>query len=299
MEIRYLRSFVEVAVRGHVGRAAEALEIAQPSLSYQIARLEETLGASLFNRGTRGMELTPAGHVLLEEVRPILQHIDDLGERVRAAAEGRAGTLSIGLVSGAVLSGVASRVIRAYRAKYPDVTLRVYVQLHVPLLRMLRERELDLAVFGSPLGDPMLAGEPIAREAYVVALPSNHPLAAKKRVHYQDLAGETLVTLAREAAPSLFANIIALCTQHGFIPVSVQEALGEDAVIGLVAAGVGVAIVPDSWNAIGIPDFVTRKLSPAGAGTTLRLFRRVGDASPLVRSFVDCALSLVRSTRAH
>lgn len=298
MEIRYFRSFVEVAARRHVGRAAEALNIAQPSLSYQIARLEKDFGASLFARGPRGMELTAAGQALLDEIGPILARVDGLGERVRSAAEGRVGVLKVGLVSGAVLSGVATRVVRAYRARYPKVMLRISAVLHVPLVRMLREREVDVAVFGSSLGDPTLVGEPLARESFVVALPSDHGLTAKKAVRYRDLVGETLVALARGAAPSLFDTVLATCGRNGFDPVAIEEAFGEDAVMGLVAAGVGVAIVPDSWAAIALPGVVTRKLSPGGAGATLQLFRRDGDTSPLVHAFVDCALTECGRLRA-
>src|SRR5579871_6016220 len=111
MELRYLRSFIEIAVRGHVGRAAEALQVAQPSLSYQIAKLEESLGAALFDRTPYGMELTSAGRALFDEVRPLLQRIDALPQRIQDAAEGRSGKLRIGLVSGALLSGSASRII--------------------------------------------------------------------------------------------------------------------------------------------------------------------------------------------
>src|SRR5579862_2101889 len=290
MEIRYLRSFVAVATRGHVGRAAKALKIAQPSLSYQIARLEESLGAILFERNARDMELTLAGRALLDEVRPLLQRIDGLNEHVKTAAQGYAGTLAVGLVSGAFLSGVASRIIRAYHANFPNVALRVHSVLHAPLVRMLRDGEVDVAVFGSSLGDPLLVGDSLARERFVVVLPAEHRLASRKIVRYRDLAGERLVMLSRDAAPSLFTSIFALCTKHGFIPVGIEEAAGEEAVIGLVAAGIGVAIVPDSWTAIAISGFVTRTLSPAGAGATLQLFRRARDASPLVRGFVDCAL---------
>lgn len=295
MEIRYFRSFLEVAARGHVGRAAEALNIAQPSLSYQIARLEEDFGTPLFVRGSRGMALSNAGRTLLDEIAPILERVEGLRERVQAAAAGRLGTLRVGLVSGAVLSGVATRIIRAYRARHPGVELRVHAVLHAPLVRMLREGELDVAVFGSPLGDPTLVGVPIARETFVVALPSDHRLCARKVVRYRDLAGETLVTLTRAAAPALFDSVLTTCGKNGYHPPVVEEAYGEDTVIGLVAAGVGVAIVPDSWAAVAIPGFVARKLSPGGAGASLRVFRRADDASPLVKTFVACA---VESSRA-
>lgn len=291
IDLRYLRSFAEVAAHGHVGRAAAKLKIAQPSLSYQIARLEESLGATLFERTPRGMSLTPAGQALLEESTSILQRIDGLRARVQDVAQGRTGTLTIGLVAGVLLSGVASRIIRAYRARYPRVTVKVRVVVHVPLIRMLRERQVDLAVFGTSLGDTQLIGEPLAHETLVVALPAEHKLASRKLVHYRDLNGSVLVALSREVAPALFTGIFGLCTQHGYVPTAIEEAVSEDAVIGLVAAGVGVAVVPDSWSRIAIPGVVIRKLRPASQGQTLRLFRRADDESPLVREFVASALS--------
>jgi LysR family transcriptional regulator, benzoate and cis,cis-muconate-responsive activator of ben and cat genes len=289
MEIRYFRSFIEVAERGHVGRAAEALNLAQPSLSYQIARLEEALGAELFERGPRGMDLTSAGSALLAELRPILKRIDGLAGRVQAAASGRTGTLTIGLVSGALLSGVASRAIREYRRLYPDVQLHVQAMLHVRLLGMLLDGDVDLAVFGSRLGDTELVGVPFMRETFTAVLPTGHALAAKKRIRYQDLGNAPLVALTRSAAPALFTHTLAVCAQHGYEPSSIEEASGEDAVIGLVAAGAGVAVVPDSWAAIRIPGTITRPLSPAGEGVTLQLFRRADNASPLVESFIEIA----------
>jgi DNA-binding transcriptional LysR family regulator len=289
MEFRYFRSFVELASQGHAGRAAEALDIAQPSLSYQIARLEESFEEPLFERSHRGMKLTPAGRALLEEIRPILQRIDGIGDRVRAAARGYTGALTIGLVSGAFLSGAGSRIIRAYRSQYPRVQVRVRAVLHAPLVRMLRTGEVDLAVFGSTLGDAELVGQPLLREAFAVALPAGHRLASRRVVRYRDLAGEALIMLSRDAAPALFTHTLAVCAQHGFEPSSVEETAGEDAVIGLVAAGLGVAVIPDSWAAIHIDGAVTRKLGPAGEGVTLRLYHRAHDESPLVQSFLKNA----------
>ena len=228
----------------------------------------------------------------LEEARSLLARIDALPERVAAASQGRTGTLTLGLVSGAVLSGVASRLIRTYRTRFPKVAVRVHAVLHAPLVRMLREGEVDAAVFGSSLGDPSLVGEPLVRESFVVALPAEHRLATRKLVRYRDLAGETLVVLMRDTAPGLFTNILSTCAQHGFEPAAIEEAAGEDAVMGLVAAGVGVAIVPDSWAAIRIPGAVTRRLSPAGAGATLRLFHRADNDSRLVRAMVECAKAI-------
>lgn len=290
MDLRYLRSFVTVAECKHVGRAAEALGIAQPSLSYQLARLEESLEATLFVRTPRGVELTAAGRVLLDEIVPLLARIDELPRRVAEAAAGRTGTLSIGVVAGALLSGVASRMIREYRAQFPRVAVRVRAVLHVPLVQMLRDGSVDLAIFGSTLGDTSFTGIPIARETFIVALPADHRLATRQRVRYADLTGEPLVLLARDAAPALFARTMSICAKHGFTPSAVEEATSEDAVMGLVAAGADVAVIPDSWAAIQIAGVATRKLSPAGEGSQLSLFRRTADRSPLVEAFVARAL---------
>jgi DNA-binding transcriptional LysR family regulator len=289
VEIRYLRSFIEVAQSGHVGRAAEALGIAQPSLSYQIARLEESLGEPLFLRTSRGVELTPAGHALYDEVGAILKRVDGLEARVHAAARGHSGVLTIGLVSGAFLSGVASRVIRDYRSRYPNVLLRVRAALHAPLVQMLADGEVDLAVFGSALGHSDLVGTPLMRETFVVALPAGHRLRSRKSVRYRDLSGDGLIILSRESSPTLFTHTLAVCAKHGYEPGSIDEACGEDAVIGMVAAGSGVAVIPDSWGAIRIPGVIVRSLTPGGDGLTLRLFRRSQNASALVHAFFECA----------
>jgi DNA-binding transcriptional LysR family regulator len=289
----FFRSFMAVARHGQVARAAEELRIAQPSVSYQIAHLEREFGARLFVRTARGVRLTTAGAALVEELRPLFQRFDALAGRVRGAAEGRRGKLGVGVVSGAVLSGVGLRIVRAYRGAYPEVMLRVQALGQVRMIADLHAGELDVVILGSELDDPQLSSHPLAWEPYLVALPSNQRLARRRSVAYRELAGKPLIALARDAAPWLFSEILTACRRHGFIAEHVEEVVGEEAVMGLVAAGAGVAVIPNSWASIRVRGVVTRPLSPAGEGTMLRLFHRAGDTSPLVLNFVAMAQSLV------
>jgi DNA-binding transcriptional LysR family regulator len=296
MDLTFLRSFVEVAKRGHVGRAAEALGLAQPSVSYQLARLEESYGVALFERGPRGMRPTAAGTALLNDVEPLLRRFDELPERVRAAATGSLGELSAGFVAGAILSGLASQITRAYKKEWPLVNFHIRALPHSQLVFELRTGELDVAVMGFGQPDSAIVGERFTEEPFVVALPADHRLARRASVKYRDLAGERLVTLSRQAAPDLLPEILGACAQRGYVVQQVEETSSEDSVIGLVAAGAGIAIVPDSWAAIRVPGVVVRSLDPPGHSTFLDLVRRRDESSPLVHAFIATARRVSAST---
>lgn len=246
MELRQLHYFLKVAETLHFGRAAEQLHIAQQPLSFQIKQLEDELGVKLFERTTRSVALTPAGEAMLAEVRAGLNRIDrgvDLAQRI---ARGEHGKLIIGYTIN-TLCNVMPPIIRQFRERFPDIELVLFELTPPALERQLLNEDIDIGIVSS-IGMIMsgLAHERIYQDKGVVALPKNHPLAHQGTISLRELAGKSFVMYARGLHRELFDDLISLCRLAGFSPTIVQEAANEAALISLVAAGLGVALVSSS-----------------------------------------------------
>ncbi|MFC3747158.1 LysR family transcriptional regulator [Paenibacillus sp. GCM10012306] len=245
MELQQLKYFVEVANQLHFGRAAERLHASQQSVSHQIAQLESELGVQLFKRTTRKVELTQSGEALLEQVHLVFKHLQrGIDEAIRAE-HGRRGRLTIGYF-GIMLYSILPSVVRLYRERYPEVEI-VMQELPSHLLEeKLLQGEIDVG-FSVYLNDKhselSMNWLPFSTESIVFALPKHHPLATKKELSLADLEKEPFVMLNRNDSPVLFDIFVLICRQTGFSPNIVQEAASDQAVIGLVAAGVGTALV--------------------------------------------------------
>lgn len=245
-DLRQLRQFVAVAEHLHFGRAAAALHISQPPLSRAIRDLEARLGARLFERSRRKVELTAAGAWFLAEARQVIARLD---RAVRAVAEmgaGGAGTLRIGFVSIADYS-VLPALLRHYKAAHPGVSLALREMVTEDQLSALASGEIDLGFVLPPLSDASLRSLRVHREGLVVALPETHRLAAKHGpLRVARLAGEAFVSVPRALAPTLVDMVGTLCARAGFAPRVAQEAVQMQTVVSLVSSGLGVAIVPAS-----------------------------------------------------
>ncbi|HEY8583305.1 MAG TPA: LysR family transcriptional regulator [Capillimicrobium sp.] len=291
MELRQLRYFVAVAEERSFTRAAERLHVAQPALSVQVRRLEGELGVDLVDRSRRTIRLTDAGEVLLAEARRLLSGLDQTVELVRRTGAGDVGRIAVGFVPSAANEALPP-LLRRYGAAHPGV--RVDLQELAPdaLVRGLHEGRLDVCFLYLPFDDATLATAVVAREAFVAALPSDHPLAGDGEDAELDvgaLAGQPFVLPARHGMPGLHAQVLALCREAGFSPRAVQEEVWlVQTMIGLVAAGVGVALVPDSARALRRRGVVYRPLRDGGGEHVVELAAvwRRDDPSPLVRAFV-------------
>ena len=252
-DLRRLRYFVAVAEELHFGRAARRLNVSQPPLSVQIRTLEREIGAPLLVRTQRRVELTEAGRVLLEEARRLLGQADAAVVHARRAAEGAVGRLTIGFVS-TVDYSILPPLVRRFRQKHPGIALTLLELTGDRQQALLQSGELDLGLSILPSPAPALASRPVFREPLIAAVPANHPLAVRRRTTLRSLAAEPFIQFPRELAPGLYDLAIAACQKAGFTPHLAQEAIQMQTILGLVAAGLGVALVPQCMSKLQRPD---------------------------------------------
>lgn len=289
MELRHLRYFVAVAEEGHVTRAAERLGIRQPPLSQQIQGLERELDAQLFCRKPRGVELTPAGRALYGEALAILARADEAVAATKRAAQGEAGRIGIGFTSSASFHPFVPRVIRAFREAHPLVTLALEESGTTELVAALRAKAIDAAFVRSPVGESDdLFIRPLFDEPMVAALPSGHALSsASDDLPLAALAGETFILYRRPVGPGLHDAIIAACDRAGFSPNIGQEAPRMLSTLSLVAAGLGVTVVPGSMSRLEAEGVVYRPIDKSAPLTApLNLAYRRDEISAAVCRFV-------------
>jgi DNA-binding transcriptional LysR family regulator len=253
MDLRRLRYLVTVADEGHITRAAERLGLQQPPLTRQIRSLEDELGVRLFERLPRGVAPTEAGRAVVEEARAILARAERLPDLARRAARGEQGRLAVGVTSSGAFHPFVAQQIRAFRQAAPGVQLALAEDGTPELIRGLEEERLDAAFLRSrgALGADLLI-EPLLEEPMVAALPTGHPLAAQAAVKLAALAEETFVFYRRPTGPGLHDAIVAACLRAGFSPMVGQEAPRMASTLGLVAAGLGVSIVPASMQRMNV-----------------------------------------------
>lgn len=302
IDLRLLRYFIAVAEEGHLTKAAQRIGIQQPPLSQQIRVLEKELGVTLFTRLPRGMELTESGHALLADARAILAQLDTTVASVRRIAQGKMGRIGVGFTESASLHPFVHGVIRAFRAAAPDVALSVEESNTTELVEALRHKQLDLAFVRSPVGDASgLVMESMLVEDMVVALPAGHPLATdgrKQQIALAALAEESFIMTRRPSGPGLYDTIIAACHAAGFSPHVMQEARKNLSTLSLVAAGLGVAVIPASMtrvNAEGIRYF--RLADAPDLKAPLHLAYREGETSGAVALMRSEALKLSAALR--
>ena len=298
MELRHLRYFVAVAEEGHVTRAAERLGMQQPPLSQQIQALERALAVQLVRRKPRGVELTDAGRTLLDDARAILAHVDHAFATTRRTARGEQGRIAIGFTSSAPFHPFVPRVIRAFREAYPLVALTLDESGTTELIEDLRSERVDAAFIRTPVADPMgIAINPLLEEAMLVALPATHGLAADAtELPLAALAAETFIVYRRPSGPGLYDAIFGACHAAGFSPIVGQEAPRIVSTLNLVAAGLGIAIVPASLARMQMDGVIYRPLRSGGQPRApLLLATRRGDTGAVVRRFLDVVKQMART----
>jgi len=299
MELRHLRYFIAVAEEKHMTRAAERLGIQQPPLSMQIRALEQELDVQLFRRQPRGVELTDAGVAFLDRARVILDQVERALATTRRTARGEQGRVVVGFTSSAPFHPFVPRVIRAFREMSPLVSLVLEESGSSELVQGLHNEEIDAAFIRSPVADVVgLTVRPLLQEAMVVALPKGHPLAKSRAapLPLAELATETFILYKRPGGPGLYDTIITACRGAGFSPHVGQEAPRIISTLNLVAAGLGVSLVPESLRRLQMDGVVYRKLADNEHLTApLILACRRGENAASVQRFID----LVQSTAEH
>jgi DNA-binding transcriptional LysR family regulator len=289
MELRHLRYFVAVAEERHVTRAAERLGIQQPPLSQQIRALETELDVQLFHRKPRGVELTPAGSAFFDDAKAILARVEDAVAAAKRAARGETGRIGIGFTSSASFHPFVPRAIRAFRERHPLVALALEENGTTELAAALRAKAVDAAFVRSPVGESAeITVRPLLDEPMVAALPRGHPLGkAASPLPLAALAGEIFILYRRPVGPGLHDAIIAACDRAGFSPTIGQETPRMLSTLSLVAAGLGVTVVPASMSRLAAEGIAYRRLNPSAQLTApLNLAYRRGESDAAVRRFV-------------
>jgi DNA-binding transcriptional LysR family regulator len=297
MELRHLRYFIAVAEEGHVTRAAERLGIQQPPLSQQIRALERELGVQLLRRKPRGVEPTEAGRVLLADARAILGQIDHALAATRRTARGEQGRLAVGFTSSAPFHPFVPGVIRSFRETYPLIALTLDESGTTELIEDLRQERVDAAFIRTAVADPIgLTISPLLEETMLVALPSAHALARSTTpLPLVALAAETFIVYRRRSGPGLYDAIFAACHTAGFSPGVGQEAPRIVSTLNLVAAGLGIAIVPASLQRMQMDGVTYRRLKGAHPRAPLLMATRRGDPSAIVRRLLDLVKRTART----
>lgn len=285
MDLRHLRYFAAVADTCHFGQAAEQLHVAQPALSYAIRQLEAELDATLFNRTTRQVSLTAAGEFLRAEAQRILAGVEDAERGVRRIAAGRSGLLRIGLTGTAAFSYLP-RIARIVRGELPGVALEIRADMLTPeQCEGLRTGALDLGVLRPPASGEGVALRTIDVEQLVLAVSVDHRLAVEPVVAVADLRGEPFVAYS-SADSAVNDAVLRCCRRAGFVPHREHSAPGTAVLLALVAAGLGVAILPASVRSLPLEGVVFRDLLDAGT-IDLALAWRHGTDNPIVDAVVD------------
>jgi DNA-binding transcriptional LysR family regulator len=248
MELRHLRYFVAVGEEQHYGRAASRLRVAQPALSRQIQDLEAEVGFKLFERLPRGVKLSAAGKLFLQDARRILQEVNEAAGRAGRVARGLSGTLRVGFAENASWRGVVPDSFRRFREQRPDAELQLQPAASLEQLEAIRSGRLDVGFVNfMPKSDPELDQLPVAIQHVELAAPKRHALTELKKLRLRDLTDVPFVWFPRWANPAFYDRLMHKCYRGGLkSPRIVQEGLNEATILSLVSSGLGVGWVVGS-----------------------------------------------------
>src|SRR5258707_1449408 len=286
IDLRRLSYFVAVAEELHFTRAAERLHIAQPPLSYHIQQLEHELDVQLFERTRHHVQLTEAGRILLNEGYRLFGQVDQMVRIVRRVGHGEVGQLMLGFVPSAS-NTLLPTILRVFRERFPEVHLLLKEQNPDQLIRELEEQRLDVGFLYLPCESNALATFPVSRETLIAVLPQNHPLAEHEEIALSTLAEEFFILPPRYAAvPGLLSHIMEVCLRAGFVPKVAQEAWLMQTIIGLVAANMGVALVPASVQHLHRTGVIYKPLQDAPVFIEMGMLWRRDETLPTLQLFL-------------
>ena len=300
MELRYLKSFIAVAEELSFSRAATRLRVAHPPLSRQIQALEKLLGVRLLERGrARQVTLTDAGRRSLQEPRHLLTAGAEARDRAQAAARGKQGELVLGNVA-SLSRGVISPLLQAFRARWPRVEISLVELEPTARTAALREGRIHLGIYPEVClpQDPQFQSQPLYSCPMVAVLPPNHPLAHPEAAHVEmdihALAGETVLVPPPETAPGYLERLNQACVATDFTPSALHPVGGVPNLLGMVAAGYGVAILPEVLVSAPVPDGQMRRLRAPVPRFRLRLIWLRGATSQALENFREVAATFTR-----
>ena len=288
MELRHLRYFIAVAEELNFTRAAARLHIGQPPLSQQILALEEELGVRLFDRTKRRVSLTDAGARFLTGAYRILDGADQAIDQARRTARGELGELRIGFTSSLPFTALLPNLVQRYRQQYPAVTLTLREMFTGEQYQALENDQLDLGFvrYTGLTMPPGIAVREIHHDPLRLVINAHHPLAGRPHLALADVRDEGFITYPRGTGTGLINLLRRLCLAAGYEPRIVQEAGEATTHIGLVAAGLGVAVLPSPLECVHIEGVRYIPLTDPGAYLALGIATRQGDTSPLTTGFL-------------
>jgi DNA-binding transcriptional LysR family regulator len=295
VELRQLRYFVAVGEEQHYGRAAQRLRVAQPALSRQIQNLEEEIGFKLFERLPRGVRITDAGKLFLEDARRLLQEINDASARAKRIASGQSGTLRIGFVESISWQGIVPDSLKDFREHHPDVELQLKSLRSLDQFPAIHVGALD-AGFALPIANPThgLAHLQIGVIKHLLAVPNEHPLTRQKSIRLRDLVDMSFIRFPRWAIPNAFDRLAAACARGGLkAPRIVQETAVETMILSLVQCSVGVAFVSSAARWRCPPGVTLLPVADLDVAFPFALMWRKDNNSPVLAKFTAHLKSLV------
>ncbi|MEW9570493.1 LysR substrate-binding domain-containing protein [Rhodanobacter sp. Si-c] len=289
-DFRQLRYFIAVAEELSFTRAAIRLHISQPPLSQQIQALERDLGVSLLERSKRKVALTEPGQVFLEQARQILAQAELARSRTAAVAAGHSGQLRLAYTVSVSFHPALPRALLRHRQAAPEVSIQLCEMYTEPQFAALLANEIDV---GFVRDEPrhiqdarQLQLRVLDREPLLLALPSSHPLATREELRMADVADEAFVTQPRELAATLHDRLRKLAGEAGFQPRIVQQAQQINGLLALVAAGLGLALVPATMRVVHLAGVSYVPLADHSAHLLLAVASRIGDPSPVLAQFL-------------
>src|SRR5215469_3810418 len=288
MELRHLRYFVAVGEEQHYGRASKRLHVVQPALSRQIQDLEEEIGFKLFDRLSRGVKLSAAGKVFLEDARGILHGVNEATARARRVASGQSGTLRMGLVETISWHGIVPESFRRFRDLHPDAELQLHPSSSAAQIEAVRSGRLDAGfVFTIANLERQMAQLPVAVHNLVLAAPKGHPLAKSKKLRLRDLTGAVFIWFPRRESPVFYDRLMQECFRGGLkTPHIVQEAVNEATILSVVSCRLGVAFVSSATRWRRPEGVVLLPLTDLNLPLPFALVWRKDNQSPLLARFV-------------
>lgn len=295
MELRHIRYFLAVAAEQNFTRAAERVGIGQPSLSLQIRDLERAVGARLFHRIPQGAELTEAGKAFHDLVRNIPDHVERAAQSARRTSRGESGALAVGYTNSSALNPVFAAALQSYRRAFPGVALSLKESHTEQLIDGLLDGELDV-VFGRPIeaDAERVKVRLISEEPLMAVVPVRHRAAKVAKLNLSDLREEGFILHRREDTPSMFDTVIAACRKAGFEPTLGPSVPQLVTIVQLVAAEIGVSLVPASLQAFQIKGVVFKDIHDVSPKTRLSLAWRRTDTSPFLRNFLATCVPPIR-----
>ncbi|MGE7906814.1 LysR family transcriptional regulator [Peribacillus sp. NPDC094092] len=292
MELRQIEYFTVVAEELHFGRAAMRLKMTQPPLSQQILQLERELGVKLLERSKRHVELTNAGKVFLQEVRGVLTQLEYAKSAALKAQMGMLGRLVLGFVGSATFD-ILPIIVREYQEQYPYVDL-VLREMPTPMqIESFHSKDIDIGFVRNPVVDPIISLLSVHHETCIAVVPRLHPLAERSSISMVDLSKERFILVEREVWPSWYDDILSKCRDAGFSPIIRQEVKEIQTVVGLVAAGLGISIVPRSTGNLHARDVSYVNIDGAAPRVEMSIAWRKDDNSTLIQQFLDTAKRLI------